>query len=248
VTRSSRRWVIPSISYSPLPPMMPITGSVMSASRQERQWALERRVRRGTAGQHTTAEHAPSAHPLDPHIHQPAPQAVRPPKEDTQIVVAHPVEETGLAIPLTQHHHRKCLPHDTLLEGEKLLLAELPQNAVAAGLGLGGNLVGHSRRLRAGTAGIGEDVEVADGELVKEMAGIFERRLGLTGKADDHIDPDGDPRHRLVEGLHHLAEVPRSITAGHPSEDLVVATLQGQVDIATEAGRSAEEANHLQLH
>ena len=35
-TRSSRRWVNPSISYSPLPPMMPITGSAISASREQR--------------------------------------------------------------------------------------------------------------------------------------------------------------------------------------------------------------------
>src|SRR3989304_5003079 len=132
--RSSRRWVIPSISYSPLPPMMPITGSAMSASRHKRQWALERRLRRGPAGAHAPQEHAPRAPPLR-----------------------------------------------------------------------------------------------------------------LSGKADDHIPPDGDPRPRLVKGLHHLPEVPRPVTAGHPFEDLVVATLQGQVDIATEAGRSAEESNHLRF-
>src|SRR3972149_5329055 len=110
-TRSSRRWVRPSISYRPLPPMMTITGSPTSFPSRRGQ----RTPRRG-------AHERPRARPC---------------KQDAEIIVAHPVKEAALSIPLVKRHDRKGLPDDTAFEGEKFLFAELAQDPVAARLHLG---------------------------------------------------------------------------------------------------------------
>ena len=51
-----------------------------------------------------------------------------------------------------------------------------------------------------------------------------------------------------MQPLHHFPELAGPVAAGHPSENLVIPTLQGQVDMAAEARRVTHESNHFRFH
>lgn len=71
-------------------------------------------------------------------------------------------------------------------------------------------------------------------KALQELVGRTEIGLRLTGKTDDHVDPDKGVRHQAPHGLDPLGEFFGRIAAAHPCKHAVRTALKRDMKVMLE--------------
>ena len=109
------------------------------------------------------------------------------------------------------------------IELVELLVAEGKEPLAALVLFLGTDGVGNLQGTGAWTLGVGEDVELADGQGLDESVGLFEVVGGLAARADNDIYADEAVGKELLDVFHSVAEEGGVVAAVHELENGVAA-------------------------
>ena len=94
-----------------------------------------------------------------------------------------------------------------------------------------GHLVGEEAARSPGPGRVGEHEGRIEAGLFDHLQGPLELGLGLAGEADDDVGGDSQVGKRLAQPLHQVEELLAGIAALHAGQDLIVAGLQGKVDV-----------------
>ena len=131
------------------------------------------------------------------------------------------------------------------MEGVALGVAELSQMP-AAGLDLG--VRDPVREIEGGrprARGKGEDVEVGQGQGLYQFTGVAKRLIALPREADQDVRSDGRVRHGPVDELDRGRELPGSVGTSHALQDVRIAALQGDVEVAAKPPRPGDPCNQV---
>ncbi len=72
--------------------------------------------------------------------------------------------------------------------------------------------------------------------------------LGLAGETDDDVGGDGNARDELADARHQPPVVGDSVAASHPRQHLVVARLDGNLNVLTDFGQLGDGAQQVISH
>ena len=128
-----------------------------------------------------------------------------------------------------------------LAEGGGFGFAEGAELAGAALDGGCGDWVGQGGGFGAGAGGVGEDVEVGEGEAFDEgeRGGVID--FGFAGEACNDVGTDGCVGEALVDELDAAGVVFGAIPAVHGGEDAVGGGLERHVEVLGDAVGGGEE-------
>jgi hypothetical protein len=130
-------------------------------------------------------------------------------------------------------------------EGEFLFGSEVAQDFIALAGYLYRDLIGHGGGRRAGAGGVGEDVQVGEGQFCDETAGGFEFGGGFAGESGHDVGADGGGGQGGANLFNLFAIVPGTIFAVHAAEYGVTAGLQGDMRVFGNARRGGEERDEF---
>ncbi len=108
-----------------------------------------------------------------------------------------------------------------------------------------GDLIGESSGLRAGTRGVGKNMEVGERETVDEVEGGRVIGGGFAGKTADDVGADGGVGEMFANELDAAGVMFGAIPAVHGGEDAVGAGLQGHVKVLGNAPRGCKERDEI---
>src|SRR5712691_6969174 len=162
---------------------------------------------------------------------------------DPDVIVRQPREEARPVAGLEQHGHR--LARVPVVELQALGPGERAE-LFAAGLnGCRGDRTGQLRGGRAATWGIAEHVEIGEGEIGWQRAGVGEGGIGFSRKAHHEIRAEPEVRHRPDRLLDEAGIRPGGVSPVHRVQDAIVAALQGDMEIAAQLRRPGHTFQEL---
>src|SRR5207248_11562138 len=97
-----------------------------------------------------------------------------------------------------------------------------------------------SRRRRPCAWRITKDVHTGQAGLARHGLGVRKVLVGLPREADDDVGGDGDIRRAPAEGGDHLEVIAAAIEAPHALQHAVASRLEGDMQVATKAGRARQ--------
>ena len=97
-----------------------------------------------------------------------------------------------------------------------------------------GHLVGHSGGFGTGAHRVFERVDVAEANLMGEVAAFLEGCFGLAWEAYNNVGGEVEVGAEDFDTLAHIAELGGGVVAVHPFEGVVGATLQADVHVGRE--------------
>ena len=138
---------------------------------------------------------------------------------------------------LEQHVER--LPDAGAVEGCQLAIDQLLQFAQAFGLHVFRNLIVHVGGRRAGARRILERERAGEADLVDQLHGVAEIRVGFAGEADDEIGGEGELGLRFAQAIDDAQIIVAGVVAVHRVEDAVGARLHRQMQLRHQFGQVA---------
>ena len=108
-----------------------------------------------------------------------------------------------------------------------------------------GTLIGHGGGRGAGARGVGEDVEVGEGQVGDEAAGGVEFGVGFAGESDHNVGADSGGGHGGANLLDLLAIVPGTILAMHAAQHGIAAGLQWHVRMLGDPRRRGHQRDEF---
>ena len=117
------------------------------------------------------------------------------------------------------------------IEGLRLAVGEVEQTLTAHLFLLLRHHVWNLQGRRAGTLGIGKNMQLGDRQFIQETVGLFEALGRLTATAHHHVHADKGIGHLLLDAQNLVGKQLAVVVAMHQSEHGVAATLQGDVEM-----------------
>src|SRR2546430_9440024 len=134
-----------------------------------------------------------------------------------------------------------CLEQDVngaadvaLIEIEAFRSGQAAQDGAASLDRLGGYSVRKLDRRGSWARRIAEDMEVGERQVFQQRAGICECRLGFAGEAHHDISAKPQVGNETDRFLNKVGVLASGIAPVHRSQDVIVAALQGHVQIRSE--------------
>ena len=126
-----------------------------------------------------------------------------------------------------------------------LFLREVEQETAALVFHFGRHNGSDLQGLRAGTLGVGEDVELGKVGTAEEVVGLAEEAFRLAPHAYDDVDADEDVGHGGVDAVEERGKERRVVAPAHETQYLVAAALQGNVEMGHELPARGHEVYHV---
>ena len=101
------------------------------------------------------------------------------------------------------------------------------------------------QRLRAGSLGVGEDVQLRNVEPLDKAAALLEQLFGLAPYPGDEVDPDEGVGQQAANGLNLVGEQCGVVVAVHQFQHRVAARLQRYVKVGGKTFRGGDEGDNL---
>ena len=118
------------------------------------------------------------------------------------------------------------LAYERLHEGLLLGGGEIAQDFVALARDVDWNLIRHGGGWSARARGVGEDVQISEGQVFNQAPRGFEFGVGLAGKSHQDVGANSGSGHGGANLFNLLAIMPGTIFAMHAPQNRVTAGLQ----------------------